>query len=110
MHFKSSVCFLFGLAVLAAPQPSQAQGAGLAFTEARARLICGTGTVVSAQHLPGGLLEVTCRKNVPHDSLPKEMQGTGLTASAEAVAVAAAAAFAVVVGSSSSTTTSAPTD
>jgi len=84
---------------------SLAQGVDQALTEAKARLVCGTGTAISAKKLPGGLLEVTCRKNVPRDSLPQEMQGTGLTTGTEVAVVVVATVIAVVTGSSSSSTT-----
>ena len=101
----SSRYLLFGLALLVAPELPHAQGVDQALTEARARLICGTGTAISAQQLPGGLLEVICRKNVPRDSLPKEMKNTGLNVATEVVMVATATIFVIVVGSSSSSTT-----
>ncbi|NIZ13097.1 hypothetical protein [Phaeobacter sp. HF9A] len=45
---------------------SHAQGAAAA--EARARLVCGSGTLVSATYLPGGLLQATCRQNTPNST------------------------------------------
>ncbi|TNJ41781.1 hypothetical protein [Phaeobacter sp. B1627] len=57
-----SLCITLTLPGLA----SHAQGAAVA--EARARLVCGSGTVVSATYLPGGLLQATCRQNAPNST------------------------------------------
>lgn len=97
---------MLSAALLMAPETVQAQGAARALDEAKTRLVCGTGTPVSAQYLPGGLLEVTCRQNVPGDSLPSELQGTGLTSATQLGVVATVLVLAVVAGSSSSTTSS----
>jgi len=106
MRVLFSRCFVLSAALLTAPEMVQAQGEKLALDEAKTRLVCGTGTPLSAQYLPGGLLEVTCRQKVPGDSLPSELQGTGLASAAPIGAVAALVVLAVVAGSSSSTTSS----
>jgi len=97
---------MLSAALLMAPALLQAQATARALDEAKTRLVCGTGTPVSAQYLPGGLLEVTCRQKAPGDSLPSELQGTGLTPAAQLGALAAVVVLVVVAGSSSSTTTS----
>ncbi|MBB97115.1 MAG: hypothetical protein CML68_21265 [Rhodobacteraceae bacterium] len=80
-----------------------------ALAEARQRLVCGTGTVVDATYLTGGLLQATCRAQQSPRTLPSELQGTALTAG-QAAAAAAAALLLVVVATgggddNSSTTT-----
>lgn len=66
-----SVC----LALALPGSASHAQGAAVA--EARARLICGSGTVVSATYLPGGLLQATCRQNTPNSSTSNANTASG---------------------------------
>ncbi|PCJ05487.1 MAG: hypothetical protein COB16_15755 [Rhodobacteraceae bacterium] len=97
--------FLFGAALLATPQLALAQGANLALAEAKTRLVCGTGTPVAAEYLPGGLLQVTCRGKVPRDTLPDGLQGTGLTTATGIGIIATIAVVAIVAGGSSSSTT-----
>lgn len=54
---------VLALALALVPLAGAAQGTAMA--EARARLVCGSGTVVSANYIPGGLLQATCRDNAP---------------------------------------------
>ncbi len=97
--------FLFGAALLVTPQLAVAQAVDLALTEAKTRLVCGIGTPVAAEYLPGGVLQVTCRKNLPRDTLPDALQGTGLAATTQAGLIATIAVIAVIAGNSSSSTT-----
>ena len=83
-----------------------------AVAEAQARLVCGTGTVVDATYLPGGLLRASCRaqtRTTQNSRLPTELQGTSLTTGA---AIGAGALLVVVVasgGGSGGTTTTTST-
>lgn len=107
LHFSRTS--LFGAALLISPQLVLAQGADLALTEAKTRLVCGTGIPIAAEYLPGGLLQVTCRRDLPRDTLPDALQGTGLATTTEIGLIATIAIIAVVVGNNSvSTTTSMP--
>ncbi|WP_212744748.1 hypothetical protein [Parasedimentitalea maritima] len=100
---------VIGAAVMATTQIANAQGVDQALNEAKSRLACGAGTPVSAQYIPGGLLQVTCRQNVPNESLPNELQGTGLTPAVEVGLVAVVTTLVVVTGSSGSATTTTTT-
>ncbi|MCG7624556.1 hypothetical protein [Epibacterium sp. Ofav1-8] len=105
-----------GLCLALLPSLAPAQGAAVA--EARARLVCGSGTVVSATYIPGGLLQVTCRQNAPSSSNASNSGSTGnslgtggLGSTGVAVgAVAAAVALTVATSSSDATTTTAASD
>ncbi len=100
---------MFGAALLVPPQLTHAQGADLALAEAKTRLVCGTGTAIAAEYLPGGLLQVTCRRDLPRDTLPDTFQGTGLATTAEIGLIATIAVIAVIAGNNSvSTTTGMP--
>lgn len=92
-----------GTVILATSHAAFAQSPELALNEAKTRLACGAGTPVSAQYISGGLLEVTCRQSTPSDSLPSELQGTGLTP--VATAGLAVVVLVVLAGSSSSSST-----
>ena len=100
-----------GLTLGLSAQASFAQGAAVA--EARARLVCGSGTVVSATYIPGGLLQATCRQNAPNASNAANASsngglGTGgLGGGTIGVGVLAAGVVLTVGSSSSSTETTA---
>lgn len=103
------VVSLSGAATAQVPLGTPAQ----AIAEAQARLVCGTGTVVDATYVPGGLLRATCRaqaRTAQNSRLPTELQGTGLSSGA---AVGAGALLVVVVasggGSGGTTTTTSTT-
>ncbi|MEX0339272.1 MAG: hypothetical protein AB3N11_09565 [Arenibacterium sp.] len=56
-----------------------AAAAGQAQAEARGRVVCGSGTLVSAEYLPGGLLRVTCSQQTQTSSASSAaIAGTGL--------------------------------
>lgn len=107
---------LAGLYFLAAPIAAQAQAAGPALAEARARVACGAGTLVSATYIGNGLLRVTCSN--PNKELDQATQ-SALTGTALSMPVAAGLAIGLgviaiaggssndqgVVGSTSVTTT-----
>lgn len=97
-----------GLLVFSQSGVVSAQGvSAAAMSEARARLVCGTGTVVSALYLPGGALQVTCARP-PVEAASTVLQGTGLSAPAAVGLLVGVAILTVVTGSggSNSTTTS----
>ncbi len=104
---------VLGAALAFTPAVSQAQGAAAA--EARARLVCGSGTVVSATYIPGGLLQVTCRENAPNSSNSASGNnglgtgGLGTTGIAAGV-VAAAVVLTVIANDSDSSTTTTEQD
>lgn len=87
--------------ILGSAGVSSAQATAIA--EANARLVCGTGVVVNAVYLPGGLLQATCQspsqgaagQSTP--GVPAALAGTGLSAGAVA-GIAAGALLLVVVG------------
>ncbi|NIZ61699.1 hypothetical protein DL239_12035 [Sedimentitalea sp. CY04] len=98
------------LAVLACSKTSNAQSLSAPLNEAKARLVCGAGTLVSAKYIPGGLLEVTCQQNTTGDTTPTELQGTELTtANTTLGATAALFGLSVLVGDSNSGTTTTTT-
>ena len=102
LHF--SRFFLFGAALLITPQLAHAQGTDQALAEAKTRLVCGTGTAIAAEYLPGGVLQVTCRRDLARDTLPDTFQGTGLSATTEIGLIATIAIIAVLAGNSSNST------
>lgn len=109
---RPAVALAAGLLALAATAPAQGQILGAAAAEARARLVCGTGTVLNATYLPGGLLRVTCRAaNQPNPAreLPRELQGTGLTTTTPLAAITALIVTTIIIGENgTSTTTTGP--
>lgn len=114
MNIISQSCVVPALlAIMAAPALAQAPlgTPAQAVAEARSRLVCGTGTVVDATYVPGGLLRATCRaqarSTAQNNRLPAELQGTTLSTGA---LVTGGALLAIVVvatggGSSDSSTT-----
>ncbi|SFT92795.1 hypothetical protein [Sedimentitalea nanhaiensis] len=62
-----------------------AQGVGTAASEARVRLACGTGRVVSAETLANGSIKVTCEQQA---RLPSQLGLAGLTPEATAAIIA----------------------
>ena len=98
---------LFGTTLLATTQFAAAQAVDQALNEAKTRLVCGAGTPVAAQYFPGGVLQVTCRQNLPNDALPTELQGTGLTPAVEIGVVAVVTILVIITGSGSTATTTA---
>lgn len=116
---------LLGAALLASlPQFVSAQ-AGPALAEARGRVACGAGTLVSATYIGGGLLRVTCQQ--PNDQQPDQQQqsqsqpqqtvanqsvlgGTGLTAPVAGGAIASVVVISVLTGSDGTGTTTTTTE
>lgn len=108
---------LFALTLVAAPLTATAQGTAMA--EARTRLVCGSGTVVSANYIPGGLLQATCRANTPQQANNPSNSGSstggtpsttglgtgGLGGTAIGATVVATGVVLGVVGNSSTSTT-----
>lgn len=86
---------------------------GSAQAEAQSRLACGSGTVLNATYLPGGLLRVTCQSSSTQSStastaseLPAALQGTGVVAGPVAGAIAVVVLGAIMLGDDSSGTSS----
>ena len=98
--------------LLSVPQSVVAQ-ASQALAEARGRVACGAGTLVSATYIGGGLLRVTCsqpdtrtNQNVPSES---PLAGTGLVAPVVAGTVATVLIISVITGSNNTGTTTTTT-
>lgn len=98
--------------MLPVPQFASAQ-ADAALAEARGRVACGAGTLVSATYIGGGLLRVTCsqpdtqnQQNVPSES---PLAGTGLVAPVVGGAVATVLIISVISGSNNTGTTTTTT-
>ncbi len=64
-----------GVFLLGLPSVGSAQISNLALGQAKSRLACGAGVVVSAVTLPNGSLQVTCARN------PVESSASSTTAS-----------------------------
>jgi len=100
-----------GLLLFALANGASAQ-ADAALAQAKARLACGGGTVVSSQFLPNGTLQVTCSQPQPQTE-STVLQGTALTTPA-ALGVLAVAVVLVIAtggtdtGTTTTTTTTAP--
>ncbi|WP_420005634.1 hypothetical protein [Arenibacterium sp. LLYu02] len=63
MRFSSRSLTLLATVCLLSVPPHFAAAQGTAMAEARTRVVCGSGTLVSANYLPGGMLQATCRQN-----------------------------------------------
>ena len=87
---------VFLLAPLAVWAQTPTVGSPLA--EARARLACGSATIVSAQYLPGGLLEVTCQQNSNQVAESTVLGATGLNSQIAVGALAVVGILAVIGG------------
>lgn len=99
----ASCCLALGVSM------ANSQPVGDATAEARARLACGAGKVVSAQYQPGGLIRVECEQQTT--DIPSTLQGTTLTPQAAAGVAAGVLAIVLLAGDSDSdaTTTSTST-
>lgn len=86
---------------------AQAQVPGGAAAEARARLACGGGTVVSAEYIPGNLIRVQCQQQT--NDLPPELQGTTLTPQVGVAILVTTVLIGVLVGSDTPGTTTTTT-
>ena len=94
--------FISGLATHVSAQ------ANAAVAQAKARLACGTGTVVSSQFLPNGTLQVTCSQPQP-GAESTVLQGTGLAAPAALGALGLVVVLVVATGGSDPAATSTTT-
>lgn len=95
---------VLGLGVLCLPNDAFAQVSNLALGQAKARLACGSGTVVASVFLPNGSLKVTCSQN-PAQSSASQLAGSTLTAPTTVAAVVATTFLVVVANTSESGTT-----
>lgn len=82
-----------GVLLLGLPSAGSAQVSNLVLGQAKSRLACGAGVVVSAVLLPNGSLQVTCARN------PVESSTTSTTAStvAQTTGLVTPAGFAAVI-------------
>jgi hypothetical protein len=93
---------------------------GPALGEARARMACGAGTLVSATYVGGGMMRVTCSQpdqqqqqsqnqtsQTPQQSIPANspLAGTGLATPVAAGVVLSVITIAIVTGNGSEGTT-----
>lgn len=90
-------------AVAASGSAALAQVPVGAVAEARTRGVCGAGTVVSAEYIPGNLLKATCRQNSSSETaadqgLPDELWG-GLSTEAWISVVITGVVLGVALGS-----------
>lgn len=106
--FKVLALLVSGVFLLGAPNGVSAQVSDLALGQAKARLACGTGTIVSSQFLPNGSLEVTCAQ-YPANATSNLVAGTGLTTPAALGLVAVVVVLGVLIGDSGDGTTTTPT-
>lgn len=102
------VAFIAGFLLLGLSNSVSAQVTDLALGQAKARLACGAGTVVSSQFLPNGSLEVTCSQSVP-EKLPSALDGAGLTAPTALGALAVVTLLLVITNDTTSGTTTTAT-
>lgn len=105
----ATICFV-GLVAISATSQAKAQAGVNPVNEAKARLACGSGTVVNAQYLPGGVLQVTCQQTTTEQSLvqnalPEELLGTTLTPTVAAALVTTVVFLAIIAGDDSTGTT-----
>ena len=100
---------LIGFAAALSSTAALSQTSSVALGEARVRLACGTGTVVSAQYLPGGTIKVTCRGNSLGNA-DSVLGGTGLNPAFPGLApITTAIVVGVIAGGSGGTTTTTTT-
>lgn len=96
-----------GIFLLAASSGASAQ-ANAALAQAKARLACGAGTVVSSQFLADGTIRVTCSQpQATPDSAV--IEGTGLATPTTVGAVAIATVVVILSGGSDVGTTTTTT-
>ena len=90
--------------------PAPAQVVGDAVSEARARLACGAGRVLSARPLPGGAIEVTCAQDTQNSNIPARQAATELVpGGATAGAVAGVVVVVLLAGGGSDSTSTTAT-
>lgn len=91
-----------------------AQVPGNPLAEARARVACGSGTLVSANYIGGGMLRVTCSQpNTQTESAPtpeSALTGTGLTVPPALGVVIGVTVIAVIGGEGNEGTTTTTTE
>ena len=107
--------FRFALAAVVAvcAIPATAQVPGDPMSEARSRVACGAGELISATYISGNLLRVTCRQQGDEqrqrpDRTPAE--GTGLTTPAVAGVIVSLVLIAGLTGSDGTGTTTTTAD
>ena len=95
------------------PAGVSAQVPGNPLAEARARVACGAGTLVSANYIGGGMLRVTCSQpNTQTQSAPaaeSALTGTGLTVPPALGVVIGVSVIAIIGGEGNEVTTTTTT-
>ena len=97
-----------GVFLLGLPHAGSAQISNLALGQAKSRLACGAGVVVSAVTLPNGSLQVTCARNPAKSSTTASSvaQTTGLVGPAGlGVVISVTIVVGIVGGGDTGTTT-----
>lgn len=104
---------LLGAAFISSLPHLVAAQAGPALAEARGRVACGAGTLVSATYIGGGLLRVTCQQpsNQAQQTVANQavLGGTGLTAPVAGGAIATVVLISVLTGGDGTGTTTTTT-
>ena len=109
--FLTAAVFLLGV-----PQTGSAQISNLLLGQAKARLACGVGVVVSAVLLPNGSLQVTCARPPAESSAATATtaatvaETTGLAATPTIGAVISVSIVVGLTGGGTGTTTSTVSD
>lgn len=102
-----------GLATVLSTDTASAQAGAVAtaLSEARTRVVCGTGTLISAQYIGGGLIRVTCRQEDPRQQRSQQPSNNspleaGLSGPVAAGAVVGLIVLGILVGGDDETVTS----
>ena len=98
-----------GIAAIGMAQGASAQIANAALGEAKARLACGTGTVVASVFLPNGSLQVTCAQ-APSNAASSAVQATGLTTTAAVSTIGIVTVLVAITGGGDPGTTTTTTE
>ena len=93
-----------GVLLLGVADGVSAQTSDQALSQAKARLACGSGTIISSQFLPDGSLEVTCSQS-PENTTSNLLEGTGLTTAEALGLVGVVVVLGVLIGDSGDGTT-----
>ena len=109
---KNIVSALATMAVMAVPATLTAQVLGDPTAEARARVACGSATLVSATYIGNGMLRVTCSQPNKQSESPSSTEagitGTGLTVP-PALGVVLGVTFIAIIGGTDNVATTTTT-
>lgn len=104
---KRIAAAISGVFLLALTNGASAQ-VNAALAQAKARLACGAGTVVSSQFLPNGSLQVTCSQPQPQTE-STILEGTGLTTPATLGILSVVTVLVIMTGGTDNGTTTTTT-